>query len=140
MQDLVEFANNNVLLTTGLMASALAVIFYELKVKARNVASLGIPMAVRMMNDGGNIVDVRPADRYLDGHIVDARNIPSEELLKDPGRLASHEGNVLLICDTGSKSAECATHLRKQGNENIFNVRGGLEEWRRENLPLVSGR
>ena len=140
MQDLVEFANNNALLTTGLIASALAVMFYELKLKARNIGSLGIPVAVRMINDGGNVVDVRAADRYLDGHIVDARNIPSDELLKDPGRLGSGEEKVLLVCDNGSKSAECVAQLRKEGRDNIFNVRGGIEEWRRENLPLVSGR
>jgi len=137
MQEIVDFANNNLLLVTGLIASGLAAVFYELRLKARNVASLGIPMAVRMINDGSKIVDVRPAEKYAAGHIVDARNIPQDTLLNDTSVLDAKK-NVVLVCDTGANSGECVAKLRKDGLENVFSLRGGLEEWRKENLPLVS--
>lgn len=138
MQDLVEFVNANALLATGLVASALAVIFYELRLKARGVASLNIAAAVRMINDGGTVVDVRPAEKYAAGHIVAAQNIPLEELLQDPAVLKKKKRNTLLVCDNGVRSSECAAKLLKSGYEQVFSLRGGLDEWRRENLPLVS--
>ncbi len=137
MQAIVEFANNNLILVTGLVASALAVIFYELKLKARNIASLSIPVAVRMINQGSQVVDVRPADDFGGGHIVDARNIPRDELLKNPASLKQGKKNTVLVCDTGSSSGECVAQLRKAGHDNVFSLRGGLQEWRKENLPLV---
>lgn len=142
MQSLIEFINAstmNMLLVTGLMASALSVIFYELKLKARNIASLSIPLAVRMINQGGRVVDVRPADRFSTGHIVDARNIPREELLQKPDELKRKNKDVVLVCDTGSTSGECVAQLRKDGFDNVYSLRGGLEDWRKENLPLVDG-
>ena len=137
MQAIVEFANNNLILVTGLVASALAVIFYELKLKARNIASLSIPLAVRKINQGSQVIDVRNADRYAEGHIVDARNIPQDELLKNPNELTRKNKDAVLVCDSGASSGECVARLRKDGYDNIFSLRGGLEEWRKENLPLV---
>ena len=137
MQDLVQFASNNMLLVTGLIASGLAAIFYELRLKARNIASLSVPLAVRMINDGSKVIDVRNAEQFAAGHIVDAKNVPQEALLKDSSQIAKSKKNVVLVCDTGATSGECVAQLRKEGLENVFNLRGGLEEWRKENLPLV---
>ncbi len=135
MDALVEFANNNLLLVTGLVASGLAATFYELRLKSRNVASISVPLAVRMINQGGRVIDVRPADKFAAGHIVDARNIEREALLQSPDQIKGK--NAVLVCDTGAESGECAARLRKEGLENIFSLRGGLDEWRKENLPLV---
>ena len=138
MQDIAEFISNNLLLATGLLASGLAVIFYELRLQARNVGGVSIPAVVRMINDGSKIIDVRPAELFTAGHIVDARNIGKQELLDAADKtLAKHKKNVVLVCDNGAGSAECATKLRKDGYENVFSLRGGLDEWRKENLPLV---
>ena len=137
MQDIVEFANNNLLLVTGLVASGLAAIFYELRLKARNIASLATPMAVRMINDGSKVIDVRTAEQFAGGHIVDARNTPRDELLQKAADLDKKK-NIVLVCDNGASSGECVAQLRKDGHENVYSLRGGLEEWRKENLPLVS--
>ncbi len=138
MQELVEFASNNMLLVTGLIASALAAIFYELRLKTQNLASLGTPAVVRMINDGSKVIDVRTAEQFTGGHIVDARNVPKQELLNDSSAVQNQKKNIVLVCDTGAQSGECVVFLRKDGHQNIFSLRGGLEEWRKENLPLIS--
>lgn len=137
MQGLVEFVNSNLLLVTGLFASGLAVIFYELRLKARNIASLAVPLAVRMINDGSRVIDVRDKDKFSVGHIVDATNVPKADLLAEPAKLGKKKKNVVLVCDNGASSGECVAQLRKDGHDNVFSLRGGLEEWRKENLPLV---
>lgn len=137
MQEIIEFAGNNVLLVTGLMASGFAAIFYELRLKARNIASLSVQLAVRMINDGSRVIDVRAADQFAGGHIVDAENVPQADLSGEDTAVSSKK-NVVLVCDNGAASGECVAQLRKDGHDNVYSLRGGLEEWRKENLPLVS--
>ncbi len=138
MQELAEFATQNALLVSGLIASALAVVFYELKIKARGIGSLSPAMAVRLINNGSTVVDVRTADQFATGHIVDARNMPEAELLKSPDALAKHKKGTLLVCDNGARSSECAAQLRKAGIDNVFSIKGGVSAWQQDNLPIVS--
>jgi len=137
MQDLAKFASANVFLVTGLIASALAVLFYELRLKARDIGSLSAAMAVRVINDGAAVVDLRSAEHFASGHIVDARNIPEAKLLEDPSVLDGNPKGTLLVCDSGSRSASVAAQLRKRAAQNVFTIKGGLAAWQQENLPIV---
>jgi rhodanese-related sulfurtransferase len=94
-------------------------------------------MAVRLINDGTKVVDVRAADSFAAGHIVDAENIPEKDLLQNPDKLKNRKKNTLLVCDSGSRSAEVAAVLRKDGLDNVFSLKGGLAAWQQENLPVV---
>ena len=138
MQELAEFTAQNALLVSGLIASALAVVFYELKIKARGIASLSPAMAVRLINNGSTVVDVRTADQFATGHIVNARNMPEAQLLQSSDALAKHKKGTLLVCDNGMRSAECAAKLRKEGIDNVFSIKGGVSAWQQDNLPTVS--
>ena len=137
MQEFAQFASANLFLVTGLVASGLAVLFYELRLKARDIGSLSVAMAVRLINDGSTVVDIRPTQSFTAGHIVDAQNIPEAELLKNPAVLEGNKKGTLLVCDTGSRSADAAARLRKSGAENVFCLKGGLAAWQQENLPVV---
>jgi len=138
MQEFIEFSANNPWLVSGLFASMLALIFYELRIKARDIGSLSTAMAVRLINDGAMVVDVRDADKFSVGHINNARNIQEAELLKNPENITKKNRQALLICDNGARSSECAARLRKNGLENVFSLQGGLAAWQQENLPVVS--
>jgi rhodanese-related sulfurtransferase len=137
MQDLIEFTSANPWLIAGVIASALAVVFYELREKARDIGSLNTALAVRLINDGSKVIDLRAADIFATGHIVDAQNIPEKDLLENPDKLKKHKKSTLLVCDTGNRSAETAASLRKEGIENVFSMKGGLAAWQQENLPVV---
>lgn len=137
MQELVEFANNNIWLVMGLIASGFAAIFYELRLKARNIGSLGTSMAVRVINDGARVIDVRPAEQFATGHIVDAKNVSEKQLLADADKLCAGKKSTLLVCDTGARSGECAAQLRKQGHDKVYSIRGGVNAWQQDNLPVV---
>ena len=138
MQEFVEFTSANPWLISGLVASGLAVLFNELRLKARNIGSIGIPMAVQLINKGCSVVDVREAKQFAAGHIVDARNIPDSELSADSANLKNSKKPSLLVCENGARSGEMAGRLRKDGVENVYSITGGLEAWRRENMPIVS--
>jgi rhodanese-related sulfurtransferase len=137
MLEIIQFTTDNPWLVSGLIASALAVIFYELRLKARDIGSVSTSVAVRLINDGSAVVDVRDAEKFSSGHIVDSRNIPANDLLQSPDKLKAGKKGTVLVCDTGARSAELVAKLRKEGQENIFSIKGGLAAWQQENLPVV---
>ena len=44
---------------------------------------------------------------------------------------------LLTICENGMNSGKAANLLRKAGFGSVFSLKGGLRQWRSENLPLV---
>jgi len=46
---------------------------------------------------------------------------------------------VITCCDTGLSGGAAARELSRLGFAKVFNLRGGLSAWQKENLPLVRG-
>ncbi len=137
MARLAEFTQNNLLLVLALMATWSAVMFYEIRLKARGLSQVTAPDALRIINKGAMIIDVRPADAFSSGHIVNARNIDPESLHSRRSPLKRKNKMLLAVCENGADSGRVANELRKAGFENAFSLKGGLNQWRAENLPLV---
>jgi len=140
MQEFAEFTSANPWLVSGLFASGLAVLFYELRMKARNIGSVSTPMAVQLINKGCGVIDVRDSAKFAAGHIVDAKNIPVAEFSGSSPTQIKAGKTTLLVCDAGDHSGELASRLRKDGIENIYSIAGGLDAWQRDNLPVVSDK
>ena len=80
MGQLAEFTGNHPYLILGLVGAWGAVMFYEFRLKARGITQVSATDAVRLINGGAIVVDVRNAEAYETGHIVNARNISLDEL------------------------------------------------------------
>jgi rhodanese-related sulfurtransferase len=138
MAQLFEFAGNHVWLVTGLLAAWAAVMFYEIKLRAHGVTHVTAADAVRLINKGALVIDVRKPEEFEKGHIVNARNIPLERVQQDDDAINKQKSKILLaVCADGASSGRAAGHLRKAGYENAFSLKGGLTGWRADNLPLV---
>jgi rhodanese-related sulfurtransferase len=139
MGQLVEFAARHPLLVAGLLAAGFAVVFYELRLRGQGLSQISAADAVRLINKGALVVDVRKAEEFQTGHIVGARNVAFDRLEQDSELLNKKKKNrvVLTICESGLTSAKAANVLRKAGYEAVFSLKSGLSGWRSENLPLV---
>lgn len=85
------------------------------------------------------IVDVNKVDDFSRSHIPNASNFPLENIAADNSELLKHkEKTVILVCQTGSRSAKAAKTLVSLGFSNVNILRGGLLAWSKENLPLKS--
>ncbi len=119
---------------------AIAVLVYELRERIQSFASLSSMQAVRLMNQGALVLDLRGRESYDAGHIGDARNVPAADL---PNQLESlkkwREKSVITYCDSGRDGAIAARTLQKQGFTKVFNLDGGLNAWLKDNLPLAKG-
>jgi rhodanese-related sulfurtransferase len=138
MAQLLEFASNHVWLVTGLIASWSAVMYYELRLRGQGTTHVSAADAVRLINKGALVVDVRNAEAFATGHIVNARNVPLDRLQKGDDAVHKQKSKILLaVCADGASSGRAAGLLRKAGYENAFSLKGGLAGWRADNLPLV---
>ena len=118
MQQILDYITRHPLLVGVTAAVALASLVYELS-RARTAGgqSVGPAEAVRLLNQGAVMLG------ELDG---------ATESLK---RL--REKVVIACCDTGLASAGVARALRALGFTKVATLRGGLQNWKAENLPLV---
>jgi rhodanese-related sulfurtransferase len=138
MNQLVEFAGNHVWIVAGLVAAALAVAFYELRLRSVGSIHVSTADAVRLINRGALVIDVRKPEEFSAGHIVNARNVALERLRGGEADIGKKKDKILLtVCDTGTSAGAAAGLLRKAGYENVFSLKGGLSGWRADNLPLV---
>jgi hydroxyacylglutathione hydrolase len=83
------------------------------------------------------VVDVRRAQEWDEGHIADARLIPLHSL-----NFQLHELNprraVAVHCKSGYRSTIAASLLQAAGFEQVFNMVGGFDAWRTCKLPSES--
>jgi len=94
--------------------------------------------AVRLINKGALVIDVRKPAEFEAGHIVNARNVELDRLQQEDDAIAKKKDKILLaVCENGGLSGKAAGLLRKAGYTNSFSLRGGILGWRADNLPLV---
>jgi rhodanese-related sulfurtransferase len=90
---------------------------------------VSVAEAKKLIDDGKvTVVDVRTPEEYKEGHIPGATSLPLQEL---EDRLAELDKQTpyLLVCRTGSRSAEAQKILSKNGFTNTFNMLEGMTKW-----------
>ena len=120
------------------MTMGFAVLVNEIRVRTHGVTHITVPQAVQLMNRGAVVVDVRKADDFGTGHMVNAKNVPVETLESDKTKVEKYRNkNLLVVCESGTTSGRTANVLRKDGFDNVFSVKGGMRAWREDKLPVV---
>lgn len=141
IEQLAEFSTNHVFLVSALAGGVLLLLFSEVQRKARGMVDLPPSDVVRLMNADAEIIDVRNADSYKKGHLVNARNVPLEQIVQGDENFSGEKDKAMVaVCDNGYAAAKAANALRKAGFEKAFSLKGGLTAWQQENLPLVTGK
>ena len=87
--------------------------------------------------DQALIVDLRSSEAFNSGHITASINIPLNDISRRSNEIINSTKSVVLVCETGSSSTNAGETLKKEGLKDIFILRGGINEWKMSNLPLV---
>lgn len=141
MDTYLEFASNHMILVTALMFSFFLLIFTELRRKAGGITNIEPQAAVSLINADAVVIDLRSAEAFARGHIVNAKNIPFDELEANREKLGKMQAkSILAVCDAGVTSGRAVTSLRKSGMESVYGLKGGITAWTQANLPLVTGK
>lgn len=86
------------------------------------------------------IIDVRGPDEFDGplGHIEGAANVPVEAIVAGTADLRRFRNTaVVLVCKTDRRSARAADSLRTSGFTDVAVLRGGMERWNAEGLPVA---
>jgi rhodanese-related sulfurtransferase len=138
MQRLLDFIGHHPYLAGATLLAAIAVLVFELRARVHAFAALSAMQAVRLMNQGALVIDLRSKELYDAGHIVDARNVPVADLESQADALKKwRDKSVITYCDSGANGASAARSLTKLGFTKVFNLQGGLNAWVKDNLPLA---
>jgi len=105
------------------------------RAKPASVHAVEVAEAHRLQQEGAHLIDVREPGEYAGGHAQGARNIPLDQLVQRAGEVRG-DRPVLVICQSGGRSARAQDLLTRQGTPDVRNVRGGTGAWRRAGLPL----
>ncbi len=94
--------------------------------------------AVMLMNrEKAVVVDVCEVEEFAAGHVGGAKNVPLNQLDE---KLATTVKNktlpLILVCQTGARSARAVAIAKKLGYENTQSMTGGLKAWQTANLPV----
>lgn len=115
----------------------------------RRITRLHAPEAFSAAADDGVILDIRSHDaRERHGVIPGSLHIPRTVLewriaIDSPWRnlhLGGLDQRLILICDHGYSSILAASNLVQLGFHRAGDVIGGVEAWKRHELPIVPCR
>jgi rhodanese-related sulfurtransferase len=138
MERLLEYITRHPFLAGGTAVLALAVLAYEASRARSGGQSVGPMDAVRLMNQGAVLLDVRSQAEFDSGHILDSKHVPQDQLASSTEVLKKYKDKVVIACcESGMRSGAAARVLQAQGFTKVVNLKGGLQAWRAENLPLV---
>jgi len=141
MEQLLEFTGNNTVLVVLLMISFFVLIFSELRRKAVGMVAVDATAAVALINNDGVVVDLRNKESFDRGHIVNARNIPYDELEAGKAKIEKYKNKpVVAVCDAGSTSTRAVSALRESGFVSAYSLKGGMNSWTQAGLPVVTGK
>lgn len=103
-----------------------------------SIQELSPAQARERLAHGAVLIDVREAHERAGGMAEGARGVAKGELQADPAaHLPRHDQEILLICQSGKRSADAAQFLREAGYTHVASVTGGTVAWREQSLPLV---
>ncbi len=141
MDKFLEFTGNHVLLVSALMISFFVLVFTELRRKASGLVNVAAGDAVKLINNDAVVIDIRSAEAFARGHIVNAKNIPSDELEAKIDQLKKYKSTpIVAVCDAGVTTTAVVNKLKAAGFESVFGLKGGMSGWGQAGLPVVTGK
>lgn len=138
MSQLVEFAGNHPFLVVLFLAAFFLFLNSVYKEKSQAYTNVNIDQMTRLVNhQNAQVIDVRPKEAYDQGHIVNAISMPLESITSGKTKLDKLKKKpVVVYCQVGKTSMTASKQLTQAGFEQVFNLKGGINSWVNDKLPL----
>ena len=86
------------------------------------------------------LLDVREsAEVEKDGYIEGAVNIPVRDLLNNLDKLPGLDEPIVVYCGSGHRGGYTLMTLKMLGYTNVRNLGGGMNAWKKAELPVATG-
>ena len=83
------------------------------------------------------LLDVRTQEEFDDGYIEGAILIPDYELASRLSEVPE-DAKILVYCRTGRRSVTASNILVDAGYTDVYNMLGGINDWKDAKYPLVT--
>jgi rhodanese-related sulfurtransferase len=134
----LDFVKNNWHLIALAFVSGAMLLWPMVRRAAAGGSSVSAFEATQLINrEDALVLDVRDASEYAKGHVLGAKSAPLGELEKRAADLARHKDKpVIVVCESGNRSAGAAAQLRRLGFARACSLAGGLPAWQQAGLPV----
>ncbi|MFQ3368196.1 MAG: rhodanese-related sulfurtransferase [Methylophilaceae bacterium] len=127
---------NDYLLVFIIVTSGLLLLFPQ--ALSGGIKRINVKSAVLLMNrESCIIIDVRNKEKFNDGYIPNAINIPFTNLPESIDILKKESKKTILVyCGSGNSSGKAMRILSQKGFEKVMIIEGGFSEWVKLQLPI----
>ncbi|MDC9714781.1 MAG: rhodanese-like domain-containing protein [Gammaproteobacteria bacterium] len=136
--DILEFLlNDGQIFTTITLVVLIALLIGNIVAdKLKKYEDVDVNGAVALMDEKNLIVlDVREDKERKSGFIKNAVHIPLSQVKSKLDTLDNSK-KVLVYCRSGSRSAHISGLLTRNKFEQVYNLKGGIQAWKKANLPI----
>ncbi len=139
MDQLIEFAGNNIVLAGVWVALVAILIFSYISGLTSSVKELSTHEATLLINkEDAVLLDTRPAKDFKAGHILGAKQIKPDELReRNFKKLENNKDKpIIVVCAMGNQARGTASAMLKSGFANVSVLKGGMNAWQSAGLPV----
>ena len=135
MERWLEFMGNHPFLFGTL--GVLMVLFFVLEDQrnGRKISPQSLGILVKAKN--AQLIDLRDAKDFRDGHISGSRNIPYSQINAQAEELKASDRPLVFICNLGQVAG---TALQTVAHADSYRLDGGISNWKAQGLPLVKSK
>ncbi|OGV33548.1 MAG: sulfurtransferase [Legionellales bacterium RIFCSPHIGHO2_12_FULL_35_11] len=132
-----QFIQNHWQFSLAFVIISFLIFINEYLTLQKQAKSISSEQAIDMMNNqNAVIIDLREPGLYKSGHIIDS--IRASEADFKSGKLDKYKNSpIILVCTRGIQAAAVAKDIRTKDFKNPMVLRGGLDAWKEDKLPLV---
>jgi rhodanese-related sulfurtransferase len=99
------------------------------------IPTVSVDQVPNPLPEGLVVLDVREPVEWAYGRIEGALHIPLSELVERTAEIP-RDGQVLVVCKVGGRSAQAAGYLVSNGVDAV-NLGGGMLDWSAAGRPMV---
>jgi rhodanese-related sulfurtransferase len=91
-----------------------------------HVTAIELARWIRDRKPGLRVIDLRSASEFDAYHVPSATNVPLPALIATP---PAKRSTIVLVSEGGAHAAQGWVFLRAMGHDDVYFLRGGLQEW-----------
>jgi len=83
------------------------------------------------------ILDTRSPEEFNLSHLKNARFLNYDSYSAEDLKKLPKNEKIIVYCSVGYRSERVGEKLQKLGYQNVYNIYGGIFEWKNEGMPVV---
>ncbi|MHB1236483.1 MAG: rhodanese-like domain-containing protein [Gallionella sp.] len=134
----MQFISSNIFPIGMAVFSGIMLLWSYFGNRFKGVKEVNSSGALQLINHKNAVVlDVREPGEYESGHVLNSKLIPLGKLKERIGELEKYKDHsIVVLCRSGNRSGTACFILGKHGFNQAYNLAGGIQAWKKANLPV----